>query len=80
MEYNKRQEDIDLAIVQSDIAFIKEKVKEIDLDLKNDYVSQKEFKALEDKVAFLTKILYSAIGIILVYVLSQLLNLLSAKA
>lgn len=79
MEFNKRQEDIDLAVVKSDIAFIKEKVKEIDNELKNDFVGQKEFEALEDKVAFLTKILYSAIGIILVYVLSQLLNLIPGK-
>lgn len=78
-EYNKRQEDIDLAIVKSDIAFIKEKVKEIDNDLKTDYVSQKEFKSIEDKVSFLTKIVYSAIGIVVVFVITQVLGLIPGK-
>jgi len=58
MEYNKRQEDIDLAVVSGDVKYLVKQIDGINELLKNHYVTQDQLEPIK-------KIVYGMVAVIL---------------
>jgi len=69
MEYTKRQEDIDLAIVSSDVKYLVKQVDEINVLLKNHYVTQDQFEPIK-------RIIYGMVAVILLAFLGAIAALI----
>jgi len=63
------RDDVKLAVIQNDLAYIKEKVSAVDSKLNNNYVSKEEFEPIK-------KIVYGMVGLILVAVVGALVSLI----
>ena len=59
MEYDKRQEDIDLAVVDTNVKYLVKRVDDINEILKDHYVTQDQFEPIK-------KIVYGMVATILV--------------
>lgn len=64
--------DTKIAVIQTDLSYIKSKVDELSDKLESKYVTQDEFKA---KVDPLGKLVYGVIGLILTAVVGGLLSM-----
>ena len=65
--YTKRQEDIDLAIVSSDVKYLVKSIDEINKLLKEDYVTQKD-------IYWMKKIVFGLVGMVLIAVAGVIIN------
>jgi len=68
MDYNKRQEDIDLAVVSRDIKYLIKSIDEINEVLKHKFVSQEEFEPIK-------RIVYGLVATILIAFVGALVAL-----
>lgn len=67
-QYNRRQEDVDMAEVKSDVKYLVKEVDKINDKLEKEYVTQDQFEPIK-------KIVYGVVGIMLVGVITALMTL-----
>ena len=60
--------EVTLAVIQTDVTYIKEKMDALDTKMNNNYVSKEEFEPVKN-------IVYGLVGIILIAVIGALLAL-----
>jgi hypothetical protein len=65
---NENRDDIKLAIIQTDLAYIKEKLNAVDNKVSSHYVSKEEFEPIK-------RIVYGLVSLILIAVVGALVAL-----
>lgn len=68
MNANKQSDEIKLAVLQNDMAYVKNKLDSIDEKVGSRYVSKEEFEPIK-------KIVYGLVGLILIAVVGALVSL-----
>lgn len=71
----KNQDEINLALMQKDIKYIKDAFDDLALDLKENYATKAELRAVDQKYRPIQQIIYSAVGLIITTVFLALLAL-----
>lgn len=74
----KKTQSTEIALVIQDLSYLKEAVDNIEFKLDNTYVTKENnvnmFKIIDGRLSRLEKILYTAIGIVAISVLSAILS------
>ena len=63
-----KNDEIKLAVIQTDITYIKEKLTTIDTKVSSSYVSKEEYSSTLRRLNLLEKVVYGAIALILLAV------------